>query len=137
MARHVHHYWKRAAILIGVVLIVQLFKSWHVHSQLEDVYLYDIRVSVRDEETGESVKNVTTHGPSSSSTDLIDQVTGAGGGLDGEVKIRGVAYQPRIFGFSAEGYRRADLEVTEQTKSHITIALKPKTPNKTQQAKPR
>jgi len=49
-------------------------------------------------------------------------------------QISGVAYEPRVFGFSADGYKRADVEITDETKSSIVVELEPKNTNAEQGA---
>lgn len=123
MAKSIHRYWKYLAVFLILVLAT---KFWQLRKAADNLFYYDIKVKVVDEMTGEPIKGVTTHLPSTSSDDIISQRSGAGGGLDGEVGISGMAYRSREWGFTAPGYRKAKLMVDDDTKSSVIVTLEPK-----------
>ena len=120
--------WRIAAIILAILAVGQGLELYRIKSVLKNVFHYDIKVTVKDKNTGEILEKVTTHGPSSSSQDIFSQSTTHTGGEKSR-QISGVAYEPRIFGFSADGYKHCDIEVTNDTKRSITVELEPKKQN--------
>ena len=121
----VNRKWRIAAIILAVVAVGQGLELFRIKSALKNIFHYDVKVTVKDKNTGEILDDITTHGPSSSSQEIFHQSTTHGGGMKSR-QISGVAYQPREFGFSADGYKRQDVVVTEDTKWYITVELEPK-----------
>ena len=138
MNHQVHRRWKIAAIALGLLAGAQAFHIYRVDSQLKNVFHYDVFVTVKDKETGAILESVTTHGASMSTTDLFYQSTT----YSGDTKTRhlsGIAYEPREFGFSKEGYARKNVLITEATKRQLTVELErtKNGPNKSEMATPR
>lgn len=120
--------WRIAAIVLAIVVLWQGLELFRIKSALRNVFHYDVVATVKDKNTGEILEGVTVHGPGSSSQDLFNQSTTFGGGMKSR-KISGIAYQPREFVFSAEGYNRENVVITEGTKWSITVELEPKNKN--------
>lgn len=89
----------------------------------DELYTFDIRVMVVDELTGEKIQGVITHGPVVSSNDFFQQRTKFGYSGEGISEISGLAYEPRVFGFSAEGYAKKEIEINSESPGVLTVAL--------------
>ena len=127
MNNHVSSKWRIAAVALAVVALGQGLELFRIKSALRHVFHYDVRVTLKDKDTGEIIRGGTTQGPQISSTDLFNQSTSFGGGTEAR-EISGIAYQPRKFGFVAEGYKPADVVVTVDTPWSIVVELEPKKP---------
>jgi hypothetical protein len=128
MANPVNPKWRIAAIVLAAVALGQGLEMFRIKSALKNVFHYDVRVTLKDKHTGEILRGGTTHGPLSSTSDLFGQATTFGGGMESR-EISGIAYEPREIGFSAEGYERHNLVITDDTPSSIIVELEPKKPN--------
>jgi len=128
MANPVNPKWRVAAIFLAVVALGQGLELFRIKSALTNVFRYHVRVTLKDKDTGEILRGGTTHGPLSSTSDLFGQSTTFGGGMESR-EISGIAYEPREIGFSAEGYERHNLMITDDTPSSIIVELEPKKPN--------
>jgi hypothetical protein len=125
MANPVNSKWRIAAIILAVVALSQGLELFRIKSALKNVFHYDVRVTLKDKATGEILRGITTHGPSISTDDLFNQSTRFGGGMEAS-EISGIAYEPREFGFSADGYERVNLVVTDDTPWSVVVELDPK-----------
>ena len=125
MANPVNHKWRVAAIVLAIVALGQGFELFRIKAALKNAFHYDVKVTLKDKETGEIIRGGTTHGPGTSTDDIFNQSTTFGGGMEAR-EISGIAYEPREFGFSAEGYERTDLVVTDDTPWSVVVELKPK-----------
>ena len=117
--------WKIAAIILGIVALAQMFEIFRIKSTLENVFHYNVAVTVKDKNTGKILEGVTTHFPSTSPSDLFLQSYSTSGGIQTR-KIRGIAYEPREFLFSLDGYKQENLVVTDDTPFFTTVELEPK-----------
>jgi hypothetical protein len=127
MASPVNSKWRIAAIILAIVAFGQGLELFRIKSALKNVFHYDVKVTVKDKDTGELLTGITTHGPSMSTDDIFNQSTTFGGGMEAS-KISGIAYEPREFGFSADRYERSNLVVTDDTPWSVVVELKPKKP---------
>jgi hypothetical protein len=125
MANPVNHKWRVAAIVLAIVALGQGLELFRIKAALKNAFHYDVRVTLKDKETGEIIRGGATHGPETSTDDIFNQSTRFGGGMEAR-EISGIAYEPREFGFSAEGYERTDLVVTDETPWSVVVELKPK-----------
>ena len=116
--------WRIAAVILGLITLSQGVQTYRVKSQLRNTFHYDVTVTVKDKESGRILEGVTTHGPSTSTQDLFRQSTTYRGSVE-KPHISGIAYEPRAFGFSAEGYTRKDIKITDATDGAITVELDP------------
>ena len=124
MANPANSRWRIAAIVLAVVAIQLGWELFSIKSVLKNVFHYDVRVTLKDKETGAIIRGGNVQGPGMSSDDLFNQSTGFGGGMEA-CEIRGIAYEPREFGFSAAGYKRSSLIVTDDTPQAIVVELEP------------
>lgn len=120
--------WRIAAIVLVFVVLAQGLELHHIKSALSNVFHYDVEVTVKDKNTGKILEGVITHSSGTSSQDIFHQSTRFGGGLQSR-KISGIAYQPREFGFSANGYKSESIVVYKDTKESIAVELEPMDPN--------
>ncbi len=125
MANPVNRKWRIAAIVLAIVALGQGLELFRIKAALKNVFHYDVSVTLKDKETSEVIRGGTTHGPESSSADLFNQSTIFGGGMEA-LEISGIAYEPREFGFSAKGYERSNLVVTDDTPWSVVVELKPR-----------
>ena len=128
MASTVNSKWRIAAIILAVFALGQGVVLFRIKSALKNVFHYDVTVTVKDKDTGEILRGVTTHHPGSSTEDLFHQSITSGGGMESR-QLSGIAYEPREFGFSTDGYERENILITEDTKWSITVELEPKKQN--------
>ncbi len=124
MNPQVNSKWRIATVILGLVALSQGIQIYRVKSQLRNTFHYDVTVTVKDKETGRVLEGVTTHGPSTSTRDLFHQSTTYSGSVE-KPHISGIAYEPRAFGFSAGGYNRKDILITDATECAITVELEP------------
>jgi hypothetical protein len=133
MSSPVNSKWRAAAIILAIATLTLGSKLFQMQSELKNVFYYDVTVIVKDKETGQILKGVTTHAPESSSSDLFHQSTTFYGDPS-HSHFSGIAYKPRKFGFSREGYLREEILITNKSPSNFTVYLKrdtkPSTPNK-------
>ena len=125
MKKTVHSYWRIAALILGTLAVGKTIEVWQIRSTLAGVFHYEVTVTVVDKKTKERIESVTTHSPSISSADLFRQTSGLTVGTD-LLRISGIAYEPREFGFSAEEYERTNILITEDTPSTVTVELERK-----------
>lgn len=128
MISTVNSKWRIAAVILAIVALGQGMELFRIKSALKNIFYYDVKVTVKDKNSGEIIEGGTTHGPSTSSEDVFQQSNSMGYGMKSR-QISGVAYEPRVFGFSADGYKRTDVEITDDAKSSIVVELEPKPPN--------
>jgi hypothetical protein len=123
---------KNTIIALGIVtvlLFLNLIETTKELNTLKDgLFYYDVTISAIDENTGDPVDYITTHGPSISSSDIIQQTTSFGASANNS-SISGIAYEARLFGFSADGYLKSDVIIDSNTESQITVKLR-KDPSK-------
>jgi hypothetical protein len=124
MKSQVSSKWRIATVILGFVSVSQGIQIYRVNSQLRNTFHYNVTVTVKDKETGRILEGVTTHGPSTSSRDLFHQSTTYSGSVE-KPHISGIAYEPRPFGFSTDGYKRKDVLITDATEWAITVELEP------------
>lgn len=124
MNSQVNSKWRIAAVILGLVALSQGIQIYRVKSQLRNTFYYDVTVIVKDKESGRVLEGVTTHGPGTSTRDLFHQSTTYSGNVE-KPHISGIAYEPRAFGFSTEGYKRKDILITDATELAITVELEP------------
>ncbi len=125
MANPVNSKWRIAAIVLAIVALGQGMELFRIKAALKNVFHYDVRVTLKDKDTGEIIRGGATHGPGTSTGDIFNQSTTFGGGMEAR-EISGIGYEPREFGFSAEGYERSDLVVTDETPWSVVVELKPR-----------
>ena len=125
MAHPVNSKWRVAAVILTIVAMGQSIELFRIKSALKNLFRYDVKVTLKDKNTGAFLEGVTTHGPGTTSNDLFHQSTTFGSSMEGR-QISGIAYEPRVFGFSAAGYKRKNIEVTDDTKCSITVELEPR-----------
>jgi hypothetical protein len=126
MTYQVNRKWKIAAIVLAIIAVLQGLHAYRVNSQLKNVFYYQVVVTVKDKQTGLALdnKSVTTHFPTISTQDLFNQVA-TFGSSDEELIISGIAYEPREYGFSKEGYDRKNVLITNKTVSKLVVELEP------------
>ena len=125
MANPVNSKWRIAAIIMAIVALGQGLELFRIKSALRNVFHYDVKVTAKDKNTGEKLRGITVHGPRMSTDDIFNQMTTFGGGMDAS-EISGIAYEPREFGFSADGYKHSNLVVTDDTPGSVVIELEPR-----------
>lgn len=125
MANPVNSKWRIVAIILGIVALSQGLELFRIKSALKNVFHYDVRVTVKDKNTGELLKGITIHGPGNTTGDIFNQSTTLGGGIEAN-DISGIAYEPREFGFSSDDYERTNLVVTDDTPRSVVVELDPK-----------
>ncbi len=125
MSKTVNSKWRILAIILSIVTLGQGLEIFRIKSALNNVFHYNVRVTVKDKNTGETLRGITTHGPGMSTHDIFAQSSTFGGGMEAS-KISGIAYEPRVFGFSADGYELTNLVVTDDTPRSVVVELAPK-----------
>ncbi len=119
----VHRYWKYATIVMSVILAGNIYENYTTKQTLKDIYHYDIEITVVDKDTGDRVKSISSGGPSSSSEDLFQQSSGISSLGDGRIALSGVAYEPRLWHISSNGYDEVSVTIDRDSPSHLRIEL--------------
>ncbi|MGJ8674298.1 hypothetical protein [Rubritalea sp.] len=90
-----------------------------------NLYHFNTTFNVIDANTGQPVSDLTTHHPTTSSNDLINQSAGSASSRDGVnfIRVFGIAYEPRKFSFSTPSHYTQDFIIDRNTESKITIKL--------------
>lgn len=127
------------SFLISVTLVTTLMLSmaygmaWKVDQFVEDLYHFRVEVDVRDAVTGKRIDHISTHFPPStgdpgdtipenfqetSSTSIPDE--------EGNLTIvSGMATQPLVFKFGADGYETKAVTIDENSDDTIHLELQP------------
>jgi hypothetical protein len=124
MDSQVNSKWRIAAVILGIIALSQGIQIYRVNSKLQNTFHYDVTLTFKDKETGSLLQGITTHGPSASSRDIFHQSTTYSGNFENP-HISGIAYEPRLFGFSKDGYYQKDVLITDETGWELTIELEP------------
>jgi len=127
MTQHINFNWKAAAVILGLLAAGLCVRLYQINATLDDVFHYNVTISIKDKITGEDFDSLTVYYPARSSTALFEQSVSTSGGPD-RYEFSGIAYEPRTFGFSAEGYQRKNVVITEDTKGFLTVELEPADP---------
>lgn len=124
MNPQVNSKWRIAAVVLGLVALSQGIQIYRVKSQLRNTFHYDVTLTVKDKETGKLLEGVSIYGPGNSTKELFHQSATYSGSVE-KPRISGIAYEPRGFGFSAGGYKRKHVLITDATEWVITVELEP------------
>jgi len=126
MKAPVHRYWKYAAILTALILAEQIYENYTTKQALEDVFHYDTEITVVDADTGERIEQISSGGPGLSSADLFQQSSDISPLGDGQIRISGVAYEPRPWRIWSEGYEEVTIALDRESPCQMRVELSKK-----------
>lgn len=115
--------WHLVFALTAVVAVILGAKLQMVTRVLDSTYRYDCTVKAVDANTFAQLKVVGVNGPPMNERDLLKQSFAFAPTPEGNLRLAGIAYQPREFGIAVEGYSARAFTVTPDTRGEIEVLM--------------
>ncbi len=115
--------WHLFFALTVVVAAILVAKLQMVTRVLDSTYRYDCTVKAIDAGTFAQLKVVGINGPSITPKELLKQSFAFAPTPEGNLRLAGIAYQPREFGIAVEGYSARTFTVTPDTRGEIEVLM--------------
>jgi len=115
--------WHLLFAFMAVVAVILFAKLQMVTGLLDSTYRYDCTVKAVDANTRAQLKVVAINGPSFTPKEPLKQSFTFAPTLDGNLRLAGIAYQPREFGIAVEGYSARTFTVTPDTRGEVEVLM--------------
>jgi hypothetical protein len=123
MMKITHRYWFYLSVILSLIVTSLAWERHQTRQALRNIFHYNYQITVQDADTGE-ILNPTIEHPQVSPTDLIAQSNGIAALPNNSVRIYGIAYKPRKYVFSHEGYKAAAFTIDSDSPSNNAIVIR-------------
>lgn len=115
--------WPLICALTATLALVLGIKLYMVSGVLDETYRYDCIIKAVDVNTLAPLKVVGVNGPPINPQEMLKQSFAMAPTPEGNLRLAGIACQPREFGIAVEGYSARTFTITPETPPEIQVLM--------------